>query len=226
MSIFNTIIGGNGGSGGVTALEKHANYSDLVLNGSANDKILYQTLDTRNVYSYIEGSYQLIGASGSLIYANLAAFPVVGINGIIYIADDTQIAYYYHVGTYKMIVGNINDKGWFINPTALQTAYPTGQNGWFAVVGSTDTMWVWDSDSIAWKDSYITPDAPVKVDFTITSNSSVNIPHTRNRKVLVQCYDNSDEEIVLKIQQPNLSNILLMSDNIIGGSLSGYVLYY
>lgn len=119
-----------------------------------------------------------------------------------------------------------NNKGYFPNPTALQTAYPTGEDGWFVVVGSTDTIWIWDSDSISWKDSYITPDSPIKVNFTITSNSSVNIVHTRNRNVLVLCYNNLNEEIMLQVQQPSINNILLISNNIIGGTLDGYILYY
>ena len=38
-------------------------------------------------------------------------------------------------------------QGWYATPTALQNAVPSGQNGWWAIVGSTDTIWVWDSDS-------------------------------------------------------------------------------
>lgn len=46
-----------------------------------------------------------------------------------------------------------NNKGFFVDPAALQTAYPIGQNGWFAIVGTTDTFWVWDADTASWKDS-------------------------------------------------------------------------
>lgn len=38
-------------------------------------------------------------------------------------------------------------QGWYATPMALQNAVPSGQNGWWAIVGSTDTIWVWDSDS-------------------------------------------------------------------------------
>ncbi len=44
-------------------------------------------------------------------------------------------------------------KGYYRTPEALQAAYPEGQDGWWAVVGTTDTIWVWDSDSGAWVDS-------------------------------------------------------------------------
>lgn len=43
--------------------------------------------------------------------------------------------------------------GWFIDETALATAYPTGSNGDYAMVGSTDTIWAWDADSSAWVDT-------------------------------------------------------------------------
>ena len=40
--------------------------------------------------------------------------------------------------------------GWYATPQALQSAHPTGQNGQWAIVGSTDTIWTWDSDTSAW----------------------------------------------------------------------------
>ena len=46
-----------------------------------------------------------------------------------------------------------NNKGFFATLSALTTAYPTGQNGWYAIVGTTDTFWVWDTDTTAWKDT-------------------------------------------------------------------------
>ena len=49
--------------------------------------------------------------------------------------------------------GGANNKGFFATPSALTTAYPTGQNGWYAIVGTTDTFWVWDTDTTAWRDT-------------------------------------------------------------------------
>lgn len=43
--------------------------------------------------------------------------------------------------------------GWYATPQALQSAHPTGQNGQWAIVGTTDTIWIWDSDTSAWVDS-------------------------------------------------------------------------
>lgn len=43
--------------------------------------------------------------------------------------------------------------GYYADLTALQTAHPTGTDGDFAILGSTDTIWVWDSGTSAWKDT-------------------------------------------------------------------------
>lgn len=40
--------------------------------------------------------------------------------------------------------------GWYATPQALQTAHSTAVNGDFAIVGSTDTIWTWDSDISEW----------------------------------------------------------------------------
>ena len=47
----------------------------------------------------------------------------------------------------------IGAQGWYATPEALKTAVPVGENGWWAVVGTTDTIWTWDSDTKSWKDS-------------------------------------------------------------------------
>lgn len=43
--------------------------------------------------------------------------------------------------------------GFYADLTALQTAHPTGTDGDYAILGSTDTIWVWDSGTSAWVDS-------------------------------------------------------------------------
>lgn len=47
-----------------------------------------------------------------------------------------------------------HDKGYFANPATLQEAVPTGVDGDYAIVGTTDTIWMWDSDTQAWVDSH------------------------------------------------------------------------
>ena len=40
--------------------------------------------------------------------------------------------------------------GWYATDATLREAHPTGENGQWAIVGSTDTIWTWDSDTGAW----------------------------------------------------------------------------
>ena len=47
-----------------------------------------------------------------------------------------------------------HDKGYFANPTSLKESVPTGADGDYAIVGTTDTIWTWDSDTQAWVDSH------------------------------------------------------------------------
>ena len=47
----------------------------------------------------------------------------------------------------------IGAQGWYATPEALKAAAPVGENGWWAVVGTTDTIWTWDNDTKSWKDS-------------------------------------------------------------------------
>lgn len=49
--------------------------------------------------------------------------------------------------------GDPNYLGYFATPEALEAAYPVGFPGAFATVGSTDTIWVWDEDSMMWVDT-------------------------------------------------------------------------
>ncbi len=49
--------------------------------------------------------------------------------------------------------GNAFFLGFYADPTALNTAHPTAVDGNYAIVGSTDTIWIWDQDTTAWVDS-------------------------------------------------------------------------
>lgn len=49
--------------------------------------------------------------------------------------------------------GDQHNLGYYATPEALTEAYPTAEAGDWAIVGSTDTVWIWDTDTSAWKDS-------------------------------------------------------------------------
>jgi len=46
-----------------------------------------------------------------------------------------------------------NNLGYYATESALTSAYPIGFDGAFAIVGSTDTFWVWDSGAEEWVDT-------------------------------------------------------------------------
>lgn len=47
-----------------------------------------------------------------------------------------------------------HDKGYYADPSSLKDAVPTGVDGDYAIIGTTDTIWMWDSDTQAWVDSH------------------------------------------------------------------------
>ena len=49
--------------------------------------------------------------------------------------------------------GDQHNLGYYATPEALAEAHATAEAGDFAIVGSTDTVWIWDTDTSAWVDS-------------------------------------------------------------------------
>ena len=47
----------------------------------------------------------------------------------------------------------IHFKGYFISLDKLKEAYPTGELGDYAIVGGTDTVWLWDDETNSWLNS-------------------------------------------------------------------------
>lgn len=65
--------------------------------------------------------------------------------------EDTDNAKYYAQIAQQVAQGGV---GYYETPEALRAAHPTGQAGNWAIVGSTDTIWVWDTDTGDWVDSH------------------------------------------------------------------------
>lgn len=49
--------------------------------------------------------------------------------------------------------GDQHNLGYFATQAALEEAHPTAEAGDWAIVGATDTVWLWDSDNSQWVDS-------------------------------------------------------------------------
>jgi len=48
---------------------------------------------------------------------------------------------------------DVHNLGWFATPEALRQDHQTANNGDFAIVGTTDSVWTWDSDTTSWVDT-------------------------------------------------------------------------
>ena len=63
--------------------------------------------------------------------------------------------------SFAVIKEAVNDeenpnKGYFETEAALKSAEPVGEDGWYAIVGATDTVWTWDSGKNKWVDTTTT----------------------------------------------------------------------
>lgn len=64
--------------------------------------------------------------------------------------EGTNNAKYYAALAQQVSQGAV---GWYPNYEALYAAHDTGYDGNWAIIGETDTIWVWDSDTGVWKDT-------------------------------------------------------------------------
>lgn len=49
--------------------------------------------------------------------------------------------------------GDQHNLGYYTTKNELEEAHPTAEAGDWAIVGTTDTVWIWDTDTSAWVDS-------------------------------------------------------------------------
>lgn len=67
--------------------------------------------------------------------------------------DDNFEGAIYHVKLVGGGSGGQHNLGWYATQAALEEAYPTAEAGDYAIVGATDTVWIWDTDNDEWTDS-------------------------------------------------------------------------
>lgn len=80
----------------------------------------------------------------------------------------------------------VHDKGFFATPEALREAYPTANAGDHAVVGTTDTLWVWDAELTpepGWIDSGERAHIPLSSD--VDSESEENAATSKAVKIVM-----------------------------------------
>lgn len=104
-----------------------------------------------------------------------------------------------------------NDKGFFETLDALNNAYNTGFNGWFATVGEYDNIYMWDSDTNKWKSTSITGN---------TANNLVprtNVNYNSNIGVQLDRYNGTYYNILVLTGNTGTTNITIASGSLIGG---------
>lgn len=112
------------------------------VNSVAENLTPIQTAAT-NISAIQQAPQQAVNAAAS---ATLSESWAVGGTGTRE-GENTNNAKYYAEQAQQVSQGAV---GWYETEQALQAAHPTGENGQWAIVGSTDTIWTWDSDTSAW----------------------------------------------------------------------------
>lgn len=136
----------------IESTDEFKTIQELVAEVEAAAKVVTDNLDainavSENIEAIKDAPQQAQAAANS---AKLAESWAVGGTGSRE-GEDTDNAKYYAQIAQQIAQGGV---GWYETPEALRAAHPTGQAGNWAIVGSTDTIWVWDVDGNDWKDTH------------------------------------------------------------------------
>lgn len=111
--------------------------------------VYYNALTEQVAQTLANAQAAAASASQSAASATLSESWAVGGTGT-RPGEDTNNAEYWALEAQRVSQGAL---GWYETEQALEAAHPTGQNGQWAIIGSTDTIWTWDSDTSAWVNS-------------------------------------------------------------------------
>lgn len=136
----------------IESTDEFKTIQELVAEVEAAAKIVKDNIDainavSENIEAIKDAPQQAQAAANS---ATLAQSWAVGGTGTRE-GEDTDNAKYYAQIAQQVAQGGV---GYYETPDALRAAHPTGQAGNWAIVGSTDTIWVWDTDTNDWIDSH------------------------------------------------------------------------
>ena len=107
-----------------------------------------------------------------------------------------------------------NNKGVFSSPSALRTAYPTGQSGWYAIVTSTDTFWIWDTGTTDWVDTNTNSGGDVTGPSSSTSANMVSFDGTTGKLIQDSGVASSDISNAISQTNTNTTNIATNTSDI------------
>lgn len=121
-------------------------------------------------------------------------------------------------------------KGHFISEEALVARYPNdvsdeesiSRTGWYAIVGETDTIWVWDVEGKRWLNSGSTANAPVDsvnglIGDVVLTGSNVNATTTVGASSVTKPIASHLTDIYADIEGIESNSVTLDDDQIITG---------
>lgn len=91
--------------------------------------------------------------------------------------------------------GDQHNLGYYATQAALEEAHPTAEAGDWAIVGATDTVWIWDDDNSEWVDSdqkgQVTSVNNQTGDVTLTASSIGAVPNTSTDATSIYVYNDT-----------------------------------
>lgn len=117
-------------------------------------------------------------------------------------------------------ISNESYKGYFVDQAALESAYPVGEDGWYANVGSTDTIWIWDNDTNAWVNSGVIPES---YESQVVGAAEKTTPVDAD---LVGIVDSQDADNIKKLSWSNIKATLKTYFDTIYLAISNLVIGY
>ncbi|MCQ2272548.1 MAG: hypothetical protein MJZ72_07165 [Bacteroidales bacterium] len=104
-------------------------------------------------------------------------------------SEDSNKASYIKASQLKSFVQDPHNKGYYATVDALKAAYPTATAGDFAIVGETDTIWVWNDESD--KSGWVNTDTHGEVTSVNGQTGAVTVPTPGN----LTCGDQAAESM-------------------------------
>ena len=115
--------------------------------------------------------------------------------------------------------GDQHNLGYYATQAALEEAHPTAEAGDWAIVGATDTVWIWDEDTSAWKDS----DTKGQVISVAVNPVSVSLQHLWG-EIKVGVAENN-RRFTFSLTEPGLYEIMITASDEEGNILSEIPIY-
>lgn len=117
----------------------------------------YEIISQNNNTTTLSDGTNTITVPGHVTLATSTSYTITEVNNNTATLEGSDGSVIRDVPCIAVLAGggssDTHNKGFFATQAALEEAYPTGEAGDYAIVGATDTVWIWDEDSSAWVDT-------------------------------------------------------------------------